>query len=226
MDMSHATNAKVAHTVSAFDDEITEIAVAINNMCHAATRALDASIEVLVDADEENAQRLIEEDLHLDELESELERKVMRSIALRAPVADDLRYLVMAIRIGAMLERSGDHAKNMAKRVGMVDMANARPLMHKLREMTRLGTSMLGQSVDCFNRGEASLAMVVRDRDAQLNRHFDEFTEMVSAAMRSDPGFVDSGVQLLFISKQLERVGDYAKNIAGSAHYIITGEYL
>lgn len=221
--MSHT---KGGHTVSAFDDELTDIAIAINTMCDAATRALDASIDALVHGDEESAKRLIEADLHLDELESELEKKVMRSIALRAPVADDLRYLVMAIRIGAMLERSGDHAKNMAKRVGMVDLRNAVPLMHKLREMTRLGTSMLGQSVDCFNRSEASLATVVRERDAQLNRHFDEFTEMVSAAMRDDPDFVSTGVQLLFISKQLERVGDYAKNIAGSAHYIITGEHL
>ena len=223
MEMSQV---KSAHTVTAFDNEITEIAVAINTMSDAATRALEASIDALVHGDTERAQDLIAQDLHLDDLESELEKKAMRSIALRAPVADDLRYLVMAIRIGAMLERSGDHAKNIAKRVGVVDLRDVAPLMHKIREMNRLGSSMLAQSVECFNRGEASLATVVRDRDVRLNELFDELTEMVAREMRKDEAFVSTGVQLLFIAKQLERVGDYAKIIAGSVHYIITGEHL
>lgn len=217
---------KSGHTVTAFDNEIAEIAISINAMSDAATRALDASIDALVHGDTERAQELIAQDLHLDDLESELEKKVMRSMALRAPVADDLRYLVMALRIGAMLERSGDHAKNIAKRVGVVDFSDAMPLMHKVREMSRLGNSMLAQSVDCFNRGEAGLATVVRDRDAQLNELFETVTEMIALAMREDEAFIASGVQLLFIAKQLERVGDYAKSIAGSVHYIITGEHL
>ena len=217
---------KGGHTVTAFDDEIAEIAIAINAMSHAATHALDAAMDALVSSDRTRAKELIAQDLRLDALETELERKVTRCIALRAPVADDLRYLMMAIRIAAMLERSGDHAKNMAKRTGTIDLRASAPLMHKLREMSRLGSSMLAQSVDCFNRGEAALAVVVRDRDDHLNAQFDAFTDLVTRAMREDEAFVPDGVQMLFISKQLERVGDYAKKIADSVNYIVTGEYL
>ncbi len=223
MDMTHI---KSAHTVTAFDSEIAEIRIAINAMCDAAGEALAASMDALAQGDGERAKELIAQDVLLDQQESDLEKKVMRCIALRAPVADDLRYLVMAIRIGAMLERSGDHAKSISKRVGKIKLKEADPLMRKLREMSQLGASMLAQSVDSFNREDASLASTVRDRDIRLNEHFEELTEMVTRAMREDDAFVATGVQLLFIAKQLERVGDYAKIIAGSVYYIVTGEYL
>ncbi len=217
---------KTGHTVTAFDDEIAAIAVAINAMSKTACSALESALGALINGDTELGQKLIEQDDVLDEQEAELEKNVMRCIALRAPVADDLRYLVMAIRIGAMLERSGDHAKKIAKRVRQAPGADVAPLMRKLEEMNSLASSMLVQSVDCFNRGEAALAVVVRDRDVRLNALFDEFTVMVTRAMRANESFVDDGVKYLFIAKQLERVGDYAKIIAGSVHYIVTGLHL
>ena len=217
---------KTGHTVTAFDDEIAAIAILISTMSKAACSALDEAIEALAQGDTERAQVLREQDSRIDEMEAELERKVMRCIALRAPVADDLRYLVMAIRIGAMLERSGDHAKNIAKRVRSAPGRDAAPLMRKLGEMNKLASSMLVQSVDCFDRGEAELAVVVRDRDIRLNELYEEVTVMVTQAMRENESFVDDGVNYLFIAKQLERVGDYAKIIAGSVHFIVTGTHL
>lgn len=213
------------HTVSAFDDELAEIRATINVMAGLAGTALSSAMEALAARDPGKAADVVAGDAAIDALEDQLEKQVVRSLALRAPMADDLRYLVMAIRIGAMLERAGDHAKNIAKRSEEVEGRSADALLALLREMSGLAGSMIGQAVESFNRRDAAQAMTVRERDGEMNERHDEVTCLITREMEAEESFISAGIHLLFISKQLERIGDYATNIANSVHYMVTGAH-
>lgn len=214
-----------AHTLSVFDDELGRIGRIIDEMAELAGTALASAMAALESGDAQAAAAIVRRDARIDALETDLEKQVVCSLALRSPMADDLRYLVMVIRIGAMLERAGDHAKNIAKRVPDTTLRSGDALLALLRDMSGLAGAMLEQAVDSLNRRDAALATVVRCRDAEMNERYAELTRLITREMQAEPGFVASGVQLLFVAKQLERTGDYATNIANCVHYLVTGQH-
>jgi phosphate transport system protein len=213
------------HTLSVFDAELGQIGSLINEMAELARDALARAMTALATADTESARAVVHGDRKIDDLEKDLEKQVVRSLALRSPMADDLRYLVMAIRIGAMLERAGDHAKNIAKRTQEAAAPKSDALLALLTDMSGLAGVMLTEAVESFNRRDPELATAVRERDAEMNERYDELTRLITHEMQGDGKFVSAGIHLLFVAKQLERTGDYATNIANSVYYMVTGEH-
>jgi len=213
------------HTLTVFDAELAQIGSSINEMADLAGAALGRAMTALTRGDAVSARNVIRDDRKIDALEQGLEKQVVRSLALRSPMADDLRYLVMAIRIGAMLERAGDHAKNIARRAEDAGAGQGDALLTLLREMSALAGEMITEAVDSFNRRDPELAIAVRDRDAEMNERYEELTRLITREMQAEASFVGAGIHLLFVAKQLERTGDYATNIANSVYYMVTGEH-
>jgi phosphate transport system protein len=139
-------------------------------------------------------------------------------------MAQDLRYLIAAIRIGKMLERTGDQAKRIARRLDTLDLVVLGPRFPLVRAMERYAGAMVAKAIDSFNTASHDLAREVIESDADLNGMNDTLIASCRAAM--DQGLLSSGdgIQLILIGKQLERVGDYATNIAGDVSYMLTGE--
>lgn len=214
------------HTLSAFDDELDEIRGLVNEMASLALGALRRAMAALAGPDADLAERVVAGDASIDALEARLEKLVVRTIALRAPMADDLRTLIVVIRIGSLLERVGDHAKNIARRAaGGTGRGFAAPL-ELIGRMGALAGSMIADTIAAFNAGDPDAAAAAAARDLEMDELFDRLTEALLSAMTARPREVEAGTQLLFVGKQLERIGDYATSIAESAFYMATGGQL
>lgn len=213
------------HTLSAFDADLREVSGLIAEMSSLVIAAVENALAALARPDEEVAAQVAADDRIIDALQERLDKTVVRTIALRAPMADDLRALVVAIRIGALLERAGDQAKGICRQR---EAAWSRAAAAPLRMLARMGeqaVGMLRDSITAYAAQDCALAGSVRMRDAELNRLFDALNENLLARMGAEPGFAASGTQLLMAGKEIERIGDYAANISDAVHYLVTGEH-
>jgi len=213
------------HTSTAFDDELREVRALIGGMAARAVGALQGSIAALDVMDVDAASGIVVADREIDALNEQLETAVVRTIALRAPMADDLRELIVAIRLGSQLERAGDQAKGIARRLRGVDAefhARHKPL---LAQMAAAAGGMLADANTAFQHRDLALARAVRGRDRALNALFDRLTADVIRHMTEEPRRVSAGSHLLSIGKQVERIGDYATKIADNVCYMVTGEH-
>ena len=212
------------HTVSSYDLQLGEVRSIINRMAELSCSLLTEALDVLHDADHAAAQRIIEDDRKIDELERALERLTLMMIMARAPMAGDLRYLIAAIRIGKMLERTGDQAKRIARRIDTLRVVQLLAGIPLAREMERFASEMVTHAIISFNEASLEGARAVVQADKQLNAMNRALIDACCEAM--DQGSMSSrdGVEVIAIGKQLERVGDYAANIAGDVVYMLTGE--
>lgn len=211
------------HTVSAYDLQLAEVRSTINGMADLAQRSLSGAIIALETADLQAANAIVANDKRIDELELSLERLVTLIITSRAPMAEDLRYLIVAIRIGTMLERTGDQAKRIARRVKGIEPSEIAKDLTLIRAMARYASDMIERSIESFNTSDVNIAQrVIRD-DAELNGMHRNLVESCTAAMDAGHLSVGNGVEIISIGKQLERVGDYATNIAQEMLYFIDG---
>jgi phosphate transport system protein len=153
------------HTVKAFDNEIGELRGHIAEMGGRAEAAIKGAMEALVKRDLDLARKVIEDDKAIDRLETEVEKLVVRIIALRAPMADDLRDVVAALKIAAVLERIGDYGKNIAKRVGKLEGRRKIEPISLLPSMAGVATEMVHNALDAFAARNAELAVEVNERD-------------------------------------------------------------
>jgi len=214
------------HTVSAFDDDIGELRALVSEMGGLAETAIGDAIHALARHDLETATRIIEEDARIDELESEVERLAVRLIALRAPMANDLREAVAAIKIATVLERIGDYAKNIAKRVPVFEhSADIEPLSI-LPSMARIVQEMVHNVLDAFAARDAEMAKLVIERDGAVDDFYDSLFRALLTHMMENSHNITQSTHLLFIAKNLERVGDHATNIAEMVYFAATGDYL
>lgn len=214
------------HTVKAFDDDIGELRALVSEMGGLAETAIGDAILALIRHDLETAARIIKEDARIDELESEVERLAVRLIALRAPLANDLREAVAAIKIATILERIGDYAKNIAKRVPIFDhSADIEPLSI-LPAMARIVQEMVHNVLDAFAARDADQAVLVIERDSAVDDFYDSLFRALLTYMMENSHNITQSTHLLFIAKNLERVGDHATNIAEMVYFAATGDYL
>ena len=214
------------HTVKAFDDDIGELRALVSEMGGLAETAIGDAIHALSRHDLDTANRIIDEDARIDELEAEIERLAVRLIALRAPLADDLREAVAAIKIATVLERIGDYAKNIAKRVPNFDQrADIEPLSI-LPAMARIVQEMIHNVLDAFAARDAAMAQTVIERDSAVDDFYDSLFRALLTYMMENSHNISQSTHLLFIAKNLERVGDHATNIAEMVYFAATGEYL
>ena len=138
------------HTVKAFDEDLGQLRALISEMGGRAEAAITGALEALVNRDLDSAARIVEGDQRIDELEAEVERRVVRLIALRAPMADDLREVLAALKIAGVVERMGDYAKNIAKRVAVLQDARGMDAMSVLPAMGRVAAEMVRNVLDAF----------------------------------------------------------------------------
>ena len=214
------------HTVKAFDEDLDQLRASIAEMGGLAEAAIAESMRALVQRDGEAARKVIDGDKRIDALEAEIERRAVQIIALRAPMADDLREVVAALKIAGVIERIGDYAKNIAKRVHVVeDSANLRPLS-LLPEMARIASEMVHDVLDAFAARDADKAAAVCERDKAVDDFYNSIFRTLLTFMMEDPQNITPATHLLFIAKNLERVGDHATNVAEMVYFAATGEHL
>ena len=214
------------HTLKAFDQDLDQLRASIAEMGGLAEGAIRDSMRALVQRDAEAARRVIENDKHLDALEAEVERLAVQIIALRAPMADDLREVVAALKIAGIVERMGDYAKNIAKRVHAIeDSPDLRPLS-LLPEMGRITGEMVRMVLDAFVQRDAQKAAEVCERDRAVDDFYNSLFRTLLTFMMEDPQNITPATHLLFVAKNLERIGDHATNVAEMVHFAATGTHL
>jgi len=214
------------HTLKAFDEDIDRLRALISQMGGLAEHAIGEAMRCLIQRDLEGAAQLVREDKKLDVLEIETERRAVQLIAVRAPMAGDLRDVVAALKISGVVERIGDYAKNIAKRVPLLEnVATIEPLA-LLPEMARISTEMVHNVLDAFVERDAEAAIRVCERDAAVDDFYDSIFRTLLTHMMENPQTIGQSAHLLFVAKNLERVGDHATNIAEMVYYAATGEHM
>jgi len=213
------------HTLKAFDEDLDRLRALISQMGGLAEHAIRESMRCLVNRDLEGAERIVENDKKLDALEIETERRAVQLIALRAPMAGDLRDVVAALKISSVVERIGDYAKNIAKRVPLLEnVGNIEPVS-LMPEMARIATEMVHDVLNAFVERDAEAAIRVIERDAAVDDFYNSIFRTLLTFMMENPHNIGQSTHLLFIAKNVERVGDHATNIAEMVYYAATGRY-
>jgi phosphate transport system protein len=186
------------------------------------------AIESVSRRDSELAQRTVEQDRRIDTLEHEVEARAIRVIALRQPMATDLREVISAIKISTDLERIGDLAKNIAKRALVIqgDFETPVRLIQGIARMGRLAQGQLKSVLDACSNRDAQAAMEVWRGDEEIDEMYNSVFRELLTYMMEDPRTIGVCTHLLFIAKNIERIGDHATNIAETVSYVVTGEYV
>jgi phosphate transport system protein len=214
------------HTLKAFDQDMAELRELITDMGSFAEAAIDEAMRCLVERDADAARELVEADVQLDELEAEAERRVVELIALRAPMADDLRDAIAALKIAGVVERIGDYAKNIARRVRRLpDKREIEPLS-LLPEMAKIASGMVHDVLAAFIARDSEGARAVCVRDDALDDFYESIFRTLLTYMMENPQNIGPSTTLLFVAKNLERIGDHATNIAEMVYFAATGERL
>jgi len=214
------------HTLKAFDEDIDRLRALISEMGGLAEHAIGEAMRCLIQRDTEGAERVVADDKKLDALEIETERRAVQLIALRAPMAGDLRDVVAALKISGVVERIGDYAKNISKRVPLLEnVAKIEPLS-LLPEMARIAISMVHDVLDAFVARDADAAVRVCERDDAVDDFYDSIFRTLLTHMMENPHNIGTAAHLLFVAKNLERVGDHATNIAEMVYYAATGQHM
>jgi phosphate transport system protein len=214
------------HTVKAFDDEIGELRGHIAEMGGRAEAAITSAMQALIKRDLDLARKVIAEDKVIDRLETEVEKLAVRIIALRAPMADDLREVIAALKIAAVLERIGDYAKNIAKRAGALEGRRKIEPISLLPSMAQVATEMVHNVLNAFAARDAALAVEVNERDKVVDDFYNSIFRTLVTYMVENPQSIGNAAHLLFVAKNLERVGDHATNVAEMVYFAATGEYM
>ncbi len=213
------------HTVKAFDEDITRLRGLIAEMGGLAEVAIAESLDALVRGDEALAEQVVARDKRIDALEIEVDKLAVRIIALRAPMADDLREVIAALKIGGVLERIGDYSKNIAKRVGMIEgRARFEPLT-LLPTMGELAGEMVHDVLTAYAARDPELAREVIATDAKVDAFYNSIFRNLVSYMVENPSTISSAAQLLFVARNIERIGDHATNVAEMVHFAATGAY-
>ena len=214
------------HTLKAFDEDLDRLRALISEMGGLAEHSIQEAMRCLMQRDEAGAELVVAGDARLDDLEIETERRVVQLIALRAPMAGDLRDSIAALKISAVVERIGDYAKNIAKRVPQLADAGQIEPMSLLPEMARIATEMVHDVLDAFVNRDADAAVRVCQRDQAVDDFYDSIFRALLTFMMENPNNISQSAHLLFVAKNLERVGDHATNIAEMVYYAATGRYM
>ena len=214
------------HIVKSFDDELDELTAEVARMGGLAEQLLQDALDAVLGRDDALARAVIERDHEIDALQMELERRVILLLALRQPMATDLRRTFSALKISGDLERIGDLAKNIAKRALILNESPPMPLTRGIHRMGQVVGTMLRDVLDAYTSADVNLAVDVWHRDDEVDAHYNSLFRELLTYMMEDPRTITMCTHLLFMAKNLERAGDHATNIAENVHYLVTGEEL
>jgi phosphate transport system protein len=211
------------HTVKAFDQDIGQLRGLISQMGGLAEAAIGNAMLALQRGDHDLAAQVRADDKKIDAIQHEVERAVVRIIALRAPMANDLREVVAALKIATVVERIGDYAKNIAKRVPQIESEHRIDPISTLPAMARMASDMVRDVLDAFAARDPDAAIAICERDDALDDFYDSIFRTLVTYMVENPKTISQCAHLLFVAKHLERIGDHATNVAEMIHFAAHG---
>lgn len=214
------------HTVKAFDEDITRLRGLIAEMGGLAEVSINEAMDALVRGNRELAAEVVARDKRIDSIEAEVDRLAVRIIALRAPMADDLREVIAALKIAGVLERVGDYAKNIAKSTNKIQNRRQFEPLTLIPAMAELASEMVHDVLTAYAARDADLAADVVARDDKVDAFYESIFRNLVSHMMENPSTISSAAQLLFVARNIERIGDHATNVAEMVYYAATGSYL
>ena len=216
----------MAHIVSSFDEDLVQVQAKISEMGGLCEELLSKALESVQSRDVKLAREVIERDEALDALEAALEEQVVRVIALRQPMAADLRVLISALKISSTLERIGDLSKNIAKRAIPLSSARQVKLTTSIVRMGRATLTQLSEVLNAHAARDVDLAVRIWNQDYEIDEMYNAIFREVVTYMVEDSRLIGVGAQLLFLAKNLERIGDHSTHISEMIFYMVKGETL
>ena len=214
------------HTVKSYEEELKNLNNNIIKMGGFCEEALGKAIQAITTRNSDNAEAVIKDDEKIDKFETLIEQKVVNLIALRQPMAIDLRETVTALKISSDLERIGDLAKNISKRTLLLNENLPKNLTEALVRVSSNVQKQLKSILDAYLDRSSAMAVNVWEGD----EHIDDLTNLcmqeVIKYLKEDEKNLDDGTHLLFVTKNIERIGDHTTNVAEQVYYLVTGEYL
>ncbi len=217
------TPVSAPHIVKAFSEELEQLSADVSAMGGMAESMVSDALQAASTRDAGLAAIVQKRDAEVDEYERVIEKQIIRLLALRQPIAQDLRSCIAALKIVNDLERVGDLAKSIARRVPTLIESEPSELGATVDRMGRLVVAHLTEVLDAYATGNEQKAIAVWERDDNVDEHYNAlFRELVSV-MTEEKSMIEPGAHLLFIAKNLERIGDHATNIAEVVHYLVTG---
>ncbi len=211
------------HIVKSFDEQLVEIRAKISEMGGLAEELLSDSLKAVQERNTEIAESVIKRDKRLDALEMEVEELTTRVIALRQPMALDLRLVIAALKISATIERIGDLAKNIARRALHLSKTRTNSVTGSIVRMGRQVLGLLTEVLDAWGRRDVEAAVAVWRRDQEVDEAYNSLFREVITYMMEDAKMISIGSQLLFIAKNLERIGDHTTQVAEMIYYVEEG---
>ena len=212
------------HIVKAYDNDISALKTQLAEMGGIAEEQLANAIQSLIRRDTGLADKVIRGDELLDELERRIEEKAILTIAKRQPMAQDLREIIVAIRVSSDIERIGDLAKNTAKRAHAISEALPRNLSSGLTRMGMMAQTQLNQVLNAYAKRDDEMGLAVWRADEDLDALYNSIFRELLTYMMEDPRKIGECTHLLFGAKNLERIGDHTTNIAENIHFLIHGK--
>jgi phosphate transport system protein len=211
------------HIVKSFDEDLSRLSDLVSRMGGLAEAQLDTAINALQSRDSALAEEVIEADVKIDALQYEVEELALRMIALRQPMAADLRETVAALKIAPLIERIGDYAKNVAKRaIALNQIPPVKPLF-TIPRMGRMVREMLKDVLDAFANQDIDKAREVWLADQEVDEMHDSLFREMLTCMMEDPRNITPCTHLLFAARNIERMGDLTTNVAEVIHFQVTG---
>jgi phosphate transport system protein len=215
-----------AHTVRSYEEELKCLRDMIVRMGGLAERQVADATEALVRRDTELAAEVVQRDAELDAMERQVDGFCVRLLALRQPVASDLRLIIAALKIAHDLERIGDYARNAAKRSIVLAEQPAIGSLNGFQRMARLVQENLKGAIDALVHDDAEKADEIWAADEPVDDIYNGIFREMLTFMMEDPRNITAATHLLFVAKNLERIGDHATNIAETVHFAVRGDVL
>ena len=211
------------HIVRSYDEEHTRLRDEILRMGNMAAAQLEAALDVVERRDDGAARRVIASDVAIGTLEKEISEYVLK-LALRGPMARDLREILAALKVSSDIERIGDYAANVAKRSIALNQSPALPITRGLKGLVRIATRQLREVLVAYREGDAEAAQRIREGDAELDQMYTGLFRELLTYMMEDARAITPCTHLLFMAKNIERIGDHVTNIAENIWFLEHGE--
>ena len=221
-----ATMNTTDHLIKSYDDELARLTAEIAHMGETAIAQLKAAMDAVEQCDARAGMQVVENDDVLDAMEHAINHDVVRLLALRAPMARDLREVFAALRIASDIERIGDYAANIAKRTVPLSVTDPVAPARGLRHLSDLAIEATRNVLAAYRDNDAERARQVWIDDAELDHAYTSLFRELLTYMMEDPRSITACTHFLFIAKHIERIGDHATNIAENVWFTVTGEHL
>ncbi len=212
------------HTVRSFDEELGKLQRTILNMGREVNSQLGSAVEALTSRDGSLAQRIIRNDAKVNALEHEADALTIRMLALRQPMAVDLRSIIASLKIATDLERVADYASNIAKNIDDLNRVSPDDSIEMIVLMAKYAQEMLRDVLKAYNELDVERAVAVWHRDRDIDEVYAEFLRRLRDSMKQEPGRIEAYTSLIFVARSVERIGDHLTNIAEHVHFLVRGE--